>query len=92
MKRDEYARRWPNYCRNCDGFGYFVDHFDPSPSGVALGAGTIPLMDPCSACMEYGVCPRCGQEHGEESSFTEGEMACEACAWDHDEPDGVEPE
>ena len=58
----EYDRKWPKHCRECNGWGGFWFTFDPSPSGVSLGSGYMVDANPCEACVEKGICPRCGRE------------------------------
>lgn len=83
----EYARRWPNYCRACGGTGGI-------PYEENVGERDYPVydrgVDPCAACAEKGVCPRCGQRvwDGE----TEDEWICSKCGCKLDEPQGAPSE
>ncbi len=57
-------RRYPNYCKACDGWGVQGSSYDPSPSGVALGAGFLSESEPCARCEgneDILVCSLCGQ-------------------------------
>ena len=58
--RQEYAAKWPKYCRKCEGWGGFSYSYDPSPAGVSLGPGSMQDWDPCPECTEKELCPRCG--------------------------------
>lgn len=55
-----WEKRWPNYCRMCDGAGQQEYSFDPSPAGVSLSAGSMTDVEVCEGCTNKGVCPRCG--------------------------------
>lgn len=57
----QYALRWPRHCRACKGVGGWWYEFDPSPSGIPLGPGTMRDFDTCQACIESDICPRCGK-------------------------------
>lgn len=55
--------RYPNYCCDCQGWGYFMWSFDPSPAGVALGSGWLTDAEPCESCEGREtdpVCALCG--------------------------------
>lgn len=71
---------WPNHCTACNGQGGSHSSFDPSPSGVALGAGSLADFDPCQSCGDKGLCPRCGAQAWKEGDEAFGE-ACTACGW-----------
>lgn len=58
-EREAWEKRWPNYCRECEGFGGRTYSYDPSPAGVSLSSGTMQDFDPCEACGEHDLCPRC---------------------------------
>jgi hypothetical protein len=90
--RRAYAENWPSYCRTCQGWGYGCYTYDPSPSGVALGSGSVSDCDPCPACTDEGVCPRCGQRVWDPD--TEQDWVCPNCGYDASDPDGMptEPE
>lgn len=67
----DYERDWPNHCRKCGGWGGFScpgTYWEP------------PDYVPCAACVEDGICPRCGHQHDED---WEGED-CEECYWHYD--------
>lgn len=82
----EYQKRWPNYCRSCNGWGGTYSQYDPSPAGVSLSPGYILEFDTCPSCLEEGVCPRCG----ETSSLIEldvedgDDIHCPECGWRSD--------
>jgi len=91
--QDEWAKKWPNHCKECYGWGGMYSTYDPSPSGVSLGAGFMTDFDPCFECMKYEICPRCGENTllipYDES---EGDFDyCESCGWSAEDPDGMPP-
>ncbi len=77
---------WPNHCRDCGGYGQFAESYDPSPDGVSLGSGYMTDYEPCAACTEKGICPRCGFLGG---LTPEGEGPCHNCFWTYE--DGGRP-
>lgn len=89
MARQEWARKWPNHCQKCGGWGGFWSHYDPSPSGVGLSPGYMEQFDPC-VCWEEGHCPRCGEPCAMGSDHKDGKTieVCE-CSWDTAKPDGI---
>ena len=60
LARVGYMLQWPNYCRECNGYGAHFFQYDPSPAGIGLSAGYMTDADPCG-CVESGHCPRCGE-------------------------------
>jgi hypothetical protein len=85
--QDEYARKWPNYCRTCSGVGGFHSTYDPSPAGVSLAPGTMDDFDPCTQCVDEGICPRCGKKVW---NVDEDEIGvCSNCGWDAMNPDAM---
>lgn len=59
-----FTRRYPNYCRTCDGWGTLPELYDPSPDGVSLSPGFCVMHAPCYACEgSCGIptCSLCGQ-------------------------------
>ncbi|MEK6860492.1 MAG: hypothetical protein AABY07_00845 [Nanoarchaeota archaeon] len=59
-EREEYLKRYPNYCRKCNGEGGESFSYDPSPAGVSLSPGFMIEFEPCDTCTEKGICARCG--------------------------------
>lgn len=55
-EQEEFRQRWPKYCRVCGAAGEQCDSYDPSPSGVSLGSGSIEDCYPC----EGNIRPRRG--------------------------------
>jgi len=56
---DEYDRQWPNYCQHCGGTGLLIVPGDVVPYGSTTAR--LPASDePCPACEEKNLCPRCG--------------------------------
>jgi hypothetical protein len=73
--RIEYIEKWPNFCRHCDGYGYYVDSFTVDESGYHLDQ-----YWPCEYCLGKAICPRCGRFHmGHESGQY---FVCPNCGWD----------
>lgn len=85
FKRNEFARRYPNYCRKCGGAGGFMWHYDPSPAGVSLAGGYMVDAEPCPECVEQGKCPKCGHQHEitdpVNPPFSDEDFACESCGY-----------
>ena len=69
----KFTKEHPNYCRHCMGWGG-----GSSPgSMVPYGSTFVPLPDehePCSQCVEEGLCPWCTQP------LEEGAESC-PCGW-----------
>ncbi len=74
----EYFFQWPHHCKKCDGWGGFYSSYDPSPAGVSLGSGSMQDYDPCPACYDQGVCPRCGREFDVEE-VEDNDLPCPHC-------------
>jgi hypothetical protein len=49
MNRSEYLKRYPNYCKSCEGWGGFKKLDRP------------PYLWHCNDCIKKGLCPRCGE-------------------------------
>lgn len=77
---------WPNHCKTCHGWGGFYSTYDPSPSGVSLGPGTMDDFDTCPDCSDRDLCPRCGV-----SLPHDFVASCKACGWTTDTPGRPEP-
>ena len=75
-----WEKRWPNYCRKCNGEGQFISYYNPSPSGVSLGSGYIEDIEPC-ICTENSICARCGSNALNE----DGSGPCQVCDWNYDD-------
>jgi len=80
MTRDEWKAKWPNYCRDCDGWGgstFYESHGLPGPAER--------LIEPCECVMAETdgpqKCPRCG----ELSLDNDGSGPCNNCTWDYDD-------
>jgi hypothetical protein len=70
----KFAQLHPNHCRECGGWG---GASSPGCS-VPYGSTYVPLPDefePCSDCLEQGLCPWCMEEIGEDAT------SC-SCGWD----------
>ena len=84
-EKTEYERQWPNYCRNCRGWGYI-------PAGYEYGA---PILDPCDECVDQGRCPRCNyQIYESPCDDWEDGTVCPKCGWHDGVTEGIvdEPE
>lgn len=86
-----YARTWPKYCLACQGRGVFVSSYDPSPAGVSLGSGSMTESEPCIACLEKGICPRCARMSILESHDSET-YYCGLCGWVENKLSDVAPQ
>lgn len=84
--RREWAEKWPNHCKTCEGHGEF--HF--TENGAPHGAGYWPMdmSEPCDDCTGKGICPRCGAV---DAIDEEGYGPCEKCGWKYDDL-GMPPE
>ncbi len=81
QEKAEYEKRWPGYCRRCNGAGGHWYDYDPSPAGVSLAAGSLTDCDPCPECAEEkGVCPRCGTKMHKD--WWQDDEPCPHCGWD----------
>jgi len=67
----EWEARWPNYCRQCYGYGAF---FHPATREEPESS------DPCDCTLD-GVCPRCGITGLNE----DGEGPCDNCGWNYND-------
>ena len=87
-EKELFERVFPNYCRNCRGWGGFGYYYDPSPAGVSLGSGSMYDWEPCGHCIENALCPLCGKD------IVEGEMHwfCPSCGWIEGESEGLRDE
>ena len=93
--RAEYRQKWPNFCKNCSGWGGSYSTYDPSPAGVSLGSGFMYDYEPCGDCLEKGICPRCGKESKRmKKAMEEGtdDFTCEHCGWSEEEKTEGMPE
>ena len=78
-ERQEYAAKWPSYCRTCDGWGGEWFEFDPSPAGISLSPGTLADFEFCPDCLGLEKCARCGEVV---SDWGDDEMTCPLCGAD----------
>jgi len=60
--RAKFIAQYPNYCVKCGGAGIIGYSYDPSPSGVSLGSGSMHECEPCEYCVGHDQCPRCGEK------------------------------
>lgn len=89
-EQKEWIAKWPNYCRNCKGWGGFMSHYDPSPSGVSLSSGYMEDFDTCIVCADNFLCSRCMTKN---PAWEEGnETPCINCGWDPYYPDALPPD
>lgn len=82
--RTEWIRKWPNYCRKCEGWGMnsvYESH------GFAFGPSEQ-IMDVCK-CTAVGKCPRCGSHAPDDVEELE---VCMYCGWNYVDPDVPLPE
>ena len=92
-KRKEYDLQHPNHCKECEGWGGEEDYFDPSPSGISLGAGSMAEWDSCLHCIDKGKCPRCAAEYPkDENGYFDTDKPCEACGFVECKTEGKPPE
>jgi hypothetical protein len=89
-KNQKYAETYPNYCKVCSGCGGSSYSYDPSPSGVSLGSGSMEDFEPCEHCVMQGNCPRCGSLIWDMSE--EGFFVCPVCGLNDESPDGLIPD
>lgn len=93
--RANWASRWPNHCRKCEGRGGIETQYDPSPPGISLSAGWMYELELCETCqcVDPARCPRCGVDILDWQHFQEDETPCPYCGWDWGNgPDDVMPE
>jgi len=83
----QYVSKWPDFCRKCNGTGLIIYEDDPSPAGVALSPGTMDFEEPCSGCVENGICPRCGKEVWPVD--IDWPQPCGNCGWEEKITEGV---
>ncbi len=84
-----YEEAWPNYCYECNGYGYHVDYYDPSPAGVSLGSGTLMETHPCGHCIERDYnrpewtprCPRCAGGIVTDPDYADDPITCYNCGF-----------
>lgn len=74
-----FEAKYPHYCRKCGGEGNVHGWENPDP---ASGHGW-PFTEPCPACADNGICPRCGLEN----TLNEDCDSCSACGWQVDQKD-----
>ncbi|MHA2066250.1 MAG: hypothetical protein ACXABY_17900 [Candidatus Thorarchaeota archaeon] len=85
-----YIKQWPDYCKECNGWGGQTSTYDPSPAGISLSPGYMTDYDPCGECVEKDICPRCAEksvkliEHDEKGDH----YACLECKWVEQEDEG----
>jgi hypothetical protein len=84
--------RWPNHCRTCRGAGASYSSYDPSPSGVLLGSGSMIDVDLCPDCAELGACSRCGWSTYLLEQGEHGTDGCRRCGWDGQDCQPPDPE
>jgi DnaJ-class molecular chaperone len=80
----DYATRWPNFCRDCSGYGV-----TKSSQSVPYGSTTASFdtVDPCESCTNEGRCPRCAKDgltHEDRGDEETGNGPCKFCGWDYD--------
>lgn len=90
-RNSAYKEKWPNFCKTCGGAGEF--HFTENGAPLGEGYWPMPMADPCEACTNQGICPRCGKEgltNEEKGDTSTGDGPCKFCSWDY--KDGGMPE
>lgn len=73
---ETWEQQWPNYCKNCNGTGEFI-HLDNEAGWFS---------EACSACTEWGKCPRCGKvglTSEDRGDSTTGDGPCTFCNWNY---------
>lgn len=80
----EWHQKWPESCPLCEGHGEF---FSPATREEPEN------HEPCSLCMENGLCPRCGQLCGafDESGTPQWmiyQTPCPNCEWNWGKKEG----
>ena len=93
--QEEYDKKYPNYCIECEGTGgqvYYENHGLP---GVSES-----FFEPCEACLTQDICPRCGHKHESrylnatgdwEPWFNDVFVKCLSCGWAEEDNDGGRP-
>jgi hypothetical protein len=88
LRREQWIRRWPKYCRKCEASG-IAYHGHVS---VPYGSGSILMADydDCPECMGLGLCPRCGGDIYEHLGGVEYDAwlkvtnaVCPLCGWEN---------
>ena len=64
VSAQRYRHTWPDHCTTCEGWGGFTTE------ATCLEP---PEFFPCEACLEKGLCPRCGESATQDS--------CPSCGW-----------
>lgn len=66
----KFAVTWPIHCRTCAAKGYYTN-------------GSTGQKVTCPRCLEFGMCPRCGNSALEKVSTEDGTfVVCPGCDWD----------
>ncbi len=75
---EAFKAKWPNFCTHCGGWGVipYAARIYRDGSGEPGGA------DPCSYCLEKGLCPRCGKELNMLVRGYYDWGYCTHCGWD----------
>lgn len=70
IERGAYLQKWPKACTSCYATGghSFGGSYDEPPD-----------YDTCPACIDKGLCPRCGAAFPEENEDCD---VCPTCGWD----------
>lgn len=79
-ERKKYRRQWPNYCIECDGWGFIKACYVKSHSDNPITSSVKVVQVTCPECLIKDLCPRCGQD-----SLSNDTDYCGACGWDEDE-------
>jgi len=61
---EHFQKRYPHYCRTCDGWGTLPEMIDTSPSLMSLSPGFVVIHHHCYTCegnTDVGTCSLCGQ-------------------------------
>ena len=88
-ERKQYAQKWPNYCRTCEGHGLVWSCENLAPHGG--GHWGHWSQGPCVECYEVGICPRCGHQHSPEWVESSEAQPCEECGWQEQKSPGLPP-
>ena len=84
-----FEQNFPDHCKQCGGWGGSYISYDPSPSGVSLGSGTMLDWEPCEACLMKGICPICGHRHNNPEWMNHEGDKCQNCGWQIEAEFGV---
>jgi len=83
QRREDYRRRYPDYCKACGGSGVVSWTENGAPYGAGFWA--MEMSDCCDHCSGQGKCPGCGQpvfsEQDLENMDGSGKLYCEQCGW-----------